>query len=132
MKTKTLTTTLIATLCAIGLATAEDQSAVTGVNALIANPAEHSGKTVTITGIVNLVSQERKMFTLIDTSEADCTDACQQPTIIAELGPDLTTLPKPTETVVATGKMDASNSQVRVAVTELIFGKEAVEASSKR
>jgi len=45
-----------------------------------------------------------------------------------ELGPGLTTLPKTAEPVIAVGKVAAITPAIRLTVTELITGKEAVAA----
>jgi hypothetical protein len=44
----------------------------------------------------------------------------------------VTTLPKATESVVAIGKVDTPAPAVRVTMTELLSGKEAVDARLKR
>ena len=43
----------------------------------------------------------------------------------------MTTLPKATEPVEAMGEVDTSAPAVRVTVTELVSGKEAVDAPAK-
>jgi hypothetical protein len=44
----------------------------------------------------------------------------------------VTKLPKATEPVVVNGKVDASAPSLRVTVTELVSGKEAVDARLKQ
>lgn len=129
---KTVISTLIAVVCAASAVSAQDKPALTGVDSLAAKPADYSGKTVAVSGIVERISEAKKMFTLIDASEAGCADACERAMIVVQLGQDVTTLPKATEPVIAIGKVDASAPVVRVTVTELIAGKEAVEARLKQ
>jgi len=83
-------------------------------------------------GIVERVSEAKHMFTLIDVSEAGCADGCQRAMIVAQLGQGVRTLPKAMEPVVAIGKADTSAPSVRVTVTELVSGKEAVDARLKQ
>ena len=126
--TKTLTCLLIATVCTAGNLWAADQPTITGVDALAAKSAEYADKVVNLSGIVVRVSAARNMFTMVDTAEADCTVACARPTIVVELGPGLTTLPKTAEPVIAVGMVAAITPAIRMTVTELITGKEAVAA----
>lgn len=72
------------------------------------------------------------MFTLVEASEAGCADGCQRAMIVARLGQVVTTLPKATEPVVAIGKVGTPRPAVRVTVTELVSGKEAVDARLKQ
>ncbi|MDX2081286.1 MAG: hypothetical protein SFU53_10920 [Terrimicrobiaceae bacterium] len=130
---KTIISTLIAVVCAASAAQAQDKPALTGVDSLAAKSADYSGKTVAVSGIVERVSEAKKMFTLIDTSEAGCADACERAMIVAQLGQGVTAaLPKTTEPVIAIGKVDTSAPAVLVTVTELVAGKEAVEARLKQ
>lgn len=124
--TKILTSLVIAAVCTVGALTAADQPTITGVDNLTAKSSEYADKVVNLSGIVDRVSAERNMFTIIDTTEAGCTDGCARATIIAELGPGLTTLPETAEPVIAIGKVVAITPSIRLIVTELITGKEAV------
>jgi hypothetical protein len=129
---KAIISILIAVICAASAVIAEDKPALTGVDSLATKPSDYTGKIVAVSGIVERVSETRRMFTLIDTSEAGCADGCQRAMIVAQLGQGVTTLPKATEPVVAIGKVDASAPSVRVTVTELVSGKEAVDARLKQ
>ena len=100
--------------------------------ATAAKPGDYSGKIVAVSGIVERVSEAKRMFTLIDASEAACADGCQRSMVVAQLGQGLTALPKAAEPVVAIGKVDTSAPAVRVTVTELVSGKEAVDARLKQ
>jgi hypothetical protein len=111
---------------------AQDKPTLTGVDSLAARPSDYAGKIVAVSGVVERVSETRRMFTLIDTSEVGCADGCQRAMIVAQLGQGVTTLPKATEPVVAIGEVDASAPSVWVSVTELISGKEAVDARLKQ
>jgi F0F1-type ATP synthase membrane subunit c/vacuolar-type H+-ATPase subunit K len=122
---------LIAVICAATAGMAQDNPALTGVDSLAAKPSDFTGKTVAVAGIVERVSEAKNMFTLVDPSEADCADGCQRAMIVAQLGQGVTTLPKAMEPVVAIGKVDTSTPSVRVTVTELVSGKEAVDARLK-
>jgi hypothetical protein len=129
---KTILSTFIAVICSATAVIADDKPAFTGVDSLAANPSEYTGKIVAVSGIVERVSETKRMFTLIDASEAGCADGCQRAMIIAQLGQGVTTLPKATEPVVAIGKVETSAPAVRVTVTELVSGKEAVDARLKQ
>jgi hypothetical protein len=131
-KLKAIISTFIAVICAANAVIAQDQPALTGVDSLAAKPSDYSGKIVAVSGIVERVSEMKRMFTLIDASEAGCADACQRAMIVAQLGQGVTTLPKATEPVVAIGKVDTSAPAVRVTVTEMVSGKEAVDARLKQ
>jgi hypothetical protein len=131
-KMKMIMLTFIAVICAASAAMAQDKPTLTGVDSLAAKPSDYTGKIVAVSGIVERVSETRRMFTLIDTSEVGCADSCQRAMIVAQLGQGVTTLPKATEPVVAIGEVDASAPAVRVSVTELISGKEAVDARLKQ
>ena len=122
----------IAMICVASAVIAQDKPALTGVDSLAANPGDYTGKIVAVSGIVERVSEAKHMFTLIDSSEAGCADGCQRAMIVAELGQGLTALPKATEQVVAIGRVDTSAPSVRVTVTELVSGKEAVDARLKQ
>jgi hypothetical protein len=89
-------------------------------------------KIVAVSGIVGRVSETKRMLTLIDTSEDGCADGCHRAIMLAQLGQGVTTLPKATEPVVAIGKVDTSAPPLRVTVTELVSGKEAVDARLKQ
>jgi hypothetical protein len=129
---KAIISTFIAVICAASVVIAQDQPVLTGVDSLAAKRSDYSGKIVAVSGIVERVSETKRMFTLIDASEAGCADGCQRAMIVAQLGQGVTTLPKAMEPVVAIGKVDASAPSVRVTVTELISGKEAVDARLKQ
>ena len=122
----------IAMICVASAVIAQDKPALTGVDSLAANPGDYTGKIVAVSGIVERVSEAKHMFTLIDSSEAGCADGCQRAMIVAELGQGPTALPKATEQVVAIGRVDTSAPSVRVTVTELVSGKEAVDALLKQ
>jgi hypothetical protein len=123
--------TFIAMICAATSVMAQDKPALIGVFSLAANPGGYTGKIVAVSGIVERVSETKRMFTLIDASEAGCADGCLQAMIVAQLGQGVTTLPKAAEPVVAIGKVDTSAPAVRVTVTELVSGKESVDARLK-
>lgn len=129
---KTIISAFIAGICAASAMMAQDKPALTGVDSLAAKPNDYTGKIVAVSGIVERVSEAKRMFTLIDVSEAGCADGCQRAMIVAQLDQRLTTLPKATEPVVAIGKVDTSAPAVRVTVTELVSGKEAVDARLKQ
>ena len=129
---KVILSTFIAVICASSAVIADDKPALTGVDPLAAKPSDYTGKIVAVSGIVERVSETKRMFTLIDASEAGCADGCQRAMIVAQLGQGVTMLPKAAERVVAIGKVDTSAPAVRVTVTELVFGKEAVDARLKQ
>jgi hypothetical protein len=129
---KAIISTFIAVICAASVVMAQDKPALTDVDSLAAKRADYTGKIVAVSGIVERVSDTKRMFTLIDASEAGCADGCQRAMIVAQLGQGVTTLPKATEPVVAIGTIDTSAPAVRVTVTELVSGKEAVDARLKQ
>jgi hypothetical protein len=129
---KATISTFIAVICAVSAVRAQDKPALTGVDLLAAKPGDYTGKIIAVSGIVERVSEAKHMFTLIDVSEAGCADGCQRAMIVAQLGQGVATLPKAMEPVVAIGKVDTSAPSVRVTVTELVSGKEAVDARLKQ
>ena len=110
----------------------QDKTALTGVDSLAAKLNYYTSKIVAFSGVVERVSEVKKMFTLVEASEPGCADGCQRAIIVAQVGQLVTTLPKATEPVVAIGKVDTSAPAVRVTVTELVSGKEAVDARLKQ
>jgi hypothetical protein len=98
------------------------------VDSLAAKLSDYTGKIVAVLGVVERVSEAKKMFTLVDASEAGCADGCQRAMIVSQLGQGVATLPKATERVIAIGKVDTSSPAVLVTVTELVSSKEAVDA----
>ena len=131
-KMKAIISTLIAAICAASAVIAQDKPALTGVDSLAAKPSDYTGKIVAVLGVVERVSEAKKMFTLVDASEAGCADACQRAMIVAQLGQGVTTLPKAMEPVIAIGKVDTFFPAMRVTVTELVLSKEAVDARLKQ
>lgn len=129
---KAIISTFIAVICAAGAIIAQDQPALTGVDSLVARPSDYTGKIVAVLGVVERVSEAKKMFTLVDASEAGCADACQRAMIVAQLGQGVTTLPKAMEPVIAIGKVDTIFPAMRVTVTELVSSKEAMDARLKQ
>ena len=129
---KAIISTFIAVICAASAVMAQDKPALTGVDSLAAKPSDYTGKIVAVSGVVERVSDAKKMFTLVDASEAGCADGCQRAMIVAQLGQGVTTLPKVMEPVVAIGKVDTSSPAVLVTVTELVSSKEAVDARLKQ
>ena len=129
---KAIISIFIAVMCAAGAVMAQDKPALTGVDSLAANPSGYTSKIVAVSGVVERVSDAKKMFTLVDASEAGCADACQRAMIVAQLGQGVTTLPKVMEPVVAIGKVDTSFRAVLLTVTELVSSKEAVDARLKQ
>lgn len=125
-------TTFLALACAASAVLAGDKLTVAGVNTLAAKSADYFGKTVAVPGIVERVSETKQMFTLIDASEASCADGCERAMIVARLGQGVAPLPKAAEPVIVIGKVDTSAPAVRVTVTELVSGKEAVAARLKQ
>jgi hypothetical protein len=131
-KMKKIISTFIAVICAASAVMAQDKPALTGVDLLAAKPSDYSGKIVAVSGVVERVSEAKKMFTLVKASEAGCADGCQRAMIVAQLGQGVTTLPKVMEPVIAIGKVETSSPAVLVTVTELVSSKEAVDAWLKQ
>jgi hypothetical protein len=129
---KAIISIFIAMICAASVVLAQDKPALTGVDSLAARPSDFTGKTVAVSGIVERVSEAKRMFTLVDPSEAGCVDGCFRAMIVAQLGKGVTTLPKLMEPVVAIGEVDVSAPAVRVTVSELVSGKEAIDARLKQ
>ncbi|MGA7881135.1 MAG: hypothetical protein WCD63_09740 [Terrimicrobiaceae bacterium] len=129
---KAIISTVIVMICAASVVIAQDRLALTDVDSLAAKPGNYAGKIVAVSGVVERVSEAKKMFTLVDSSEAGCADGCQRSMVVAQLGQGLTALPKATEPVIAIGTVDTAAPAVRVTVTELVSGKEAVDARLKQ
>jgi hypothetical protein len=129
---KAIISTFIAVICAASAAIAQDKPALDRRGFTRHQAQRLYRENRCRLGIVERVSEAKRMFTLIDTSEAGCADGCQRAMIVAQLDQALTTLPKATEPVVAIGKVDTSAPSVRVTVTELVSGKEAVDARLKQ
>ena len=129
---KKMRVTLIAMICAASAASAQDKPVLTGVDSLAATANDYAGKIVAVSGVVERVSEAKKMFTLVDASEAGCADGCQRAMIVGQLGQGVTTLPKVMEPVIAIGKVETSSPAVLVTVTELVSSKEAVDARLKQ
>ena len=129
---KAIISTFIAVMCAASNVIAQDKPALTGVDLLAARPSDYTGKIVAVSGVVERVSEAKKMFTLVDASEAGCADGCQRAMIVAQLGQGVTTLPKVMEPVIAIGKVDTSFRAMLLTVTELVSSKEAVDARLKQ
>ncbi|MGA7391563.1 MAG: hypothetical protein WBL40_19555 [Terrimicrobiaceae bacterium] len=129
---KAIISTVIVMICAASVVIAQDRLALTDVDSLAAKPGNYAGKIVAVSGVVERVSEAKRMFTLVDSSEAGCADGCQRSMVVAQLGQGLTALPKATEPVIAIGTVDTAAPAVRVTVTELVSGKEAVDARLKQ
>ena len=71
---KAIISTFIAVICAASTVIAQDKPALTGVDSLAAKPSDYTGKIVAVSGVVERVSEAKKMFTLVDASEAGCAD----------------------------------------------------------
>ena len=71
---KAIISTFIAVICAASAVIAQDKPALTGVDSLAAKPSDYTGKIVAVLGVVERVSEAKKMFTLVDASEAGCAD----------------------------------------------------------
>jgi hypothetical protein len=135
---KRIISTFIAVICVASAVIAQDKPLLTGVDLLAAKPSDYAGKIVAVSGVVERVSEAKKMFTLVDASEAGCADGCERARIVAQLGQGATTLPKVMEPVIAIGKVETSGPQtfpscwaslaVLVTVTELVSSKQAVDA----
>jgi hypothetical protein len=131
-KMKAIISIFAAVICAVGAVIAQEQPALIDVNSLVTRPRDYTGKTVAVLGVVERVSEAKKMFTLVDESEAGCADACQRAMIVAHLGQGVTALPKAMEPVIAIGKVDTSSPAVLVTVTELVSSQQAVDARLKQ
>jgi hypothetical protein len=75
---KAIISTFIAVICAATAVIAEDKPALTGVDSLAAKAGDYTGKIVAVSGVVERVSETKRMFTLVDASEAGCADGCQR------------------------------------------------------
>jgi hypothetical protein len=131
-KMKAIISIFIAVICAASIVIAQERPALTGVNSLVNRPKDYTGKIVAVSGVVERVSEAKKMFTLVDPSEAGCADACERAMVVAQLGQGVTTLPKAMEPVIAIGKVETSSPAMLVTVTELVSSKEAVDARLKQ
>lgn len=89
-----------------------------GVNAANDRQAELAGKTVTISGLVDRVSTARRMVILIDTSEADCADACERKNLVVQL-PDAVEIPAKGAFVTAMGTLGSESDPPRLTATSI-------------
>lgn len=89
-----------------------------GVSAANDQQAELAGKTVTITGLVNRVSMARRMMILIDTSEADCADACEGKNLVVQL-PDFIEVPAKGAFVTAVGTFGSESNPPKLKATSI-------------
>lgn len=93
-----------------------------GVDALVKNLDSHAGKPARIYGIVQLVSVERRMFSMIDTSEAQCTDACSPNIVLVRLPENNTALklPERGHEILVSGMIDAAKTPVELVANEIV------------
>lgn len=92
-----------------------------GVNAFFENRAEFAGKEVTLTGLVDRVSAARRMVVLIDTTEADCTDACDRKTVVVQV-PDAVEIPAKGSFITASGTVVPDADPPQLAGTTITAG----------
>lgn len=92
-----------------------------GVNAFFENRAEFAGKEVTLTGLVDRVSVARRMVILIDTTEADCTDACDRKTVVVPV-PDAVEIPAKGSFITASGTVVPDADPPQLAETTITAG----------
>jgi hypothetical protein len=107
------------------------------VDALASKTKAFAGKTIVLHGVVDRVSKERRMITLIDPSEANCTDACQRNTVIVPLpATNKDPLPEARREVLVHGSVDPKQAPLRMIVTRIVTDpaqiKEALAANKKR
>lgn len=118
MKTRTLLLLVTATL-SLGSLRANPP---TGVNAFCETSPPAVGSPVALEGIVHRVSAERRLVSLVDKSEKDCTDACTPKTVhVLVPNPDQP-LPAKGEVVLVRGTVDATGSTPRVSATSIEQG----------
>lgn len=123
----------IVLLAGASLATAEEKAepkAPLGVDALVKELDSHAGKTASIYGIVHLVSAERRMFSMIDISEANCTDACSPNMVLVRFPANSSELklPERGREIVVTGRLDEVKTPVGLEAAEIVDSPEAVRA----
>lgn len=105
---------------------ADAPAVAVGVNALVAQPGDQEGKILYLTGIVHRVSAARRMIILVDTSEADCTDACTPATVVVQLDGKPENLPEPKTPILIIGKLKGKATPVTLAASEWITGEENI------
>ena len=136
MKTKSQVLLLV-TLLAVALVPATFATApravtdVVGVNTVAAKPGDYQGNDIQLTGIVHRVSAARRMVVLIDTSEADCTDACTPATVLVKLGESPAELPKAKDRILVVGKISGEGSPVNITAAEWVTGERAIASRLK-
>ena len=117
----TLTTLLAAAGLFASPLFAQEKPQLVTFEQLLTSPDQYQAKTVALHGTVARVSAERKMFTMVDTSEAACADGCNAPTVMAALqakGP--IALPKPGQEAVVVGQIDQKNGRPILEVTQVV------------
>jgi hypothetical protein len=85
-----------------------------GIDSLMQNPAVHAGKDILVEGHVERVSAARRMVVLIDTTEADCKDACGRKTLLVQI-PDPLPLPEKGTTIRVAGTLANDQSPTLLA-----------------
>ncbi|MCC5805674.1 MAG: hypothetical protein JJU00_05025 [Opitutales bacterium] len=115
------------------LATAEGKAGPKpplGVDALVKVLDSHAGKPVSVYGIVHLVSAERRMFAMIDTSEADCTEACSPNIVLVRFPANNKELklPERGREIVVSGRLDEVRTPVGLEAAEIVDSPDVVKA----
>jgi hypothetical protein len=120
---------LIALTASNAHAAAPATTIVVTVDAVAARASNYKGKPIVLHGIVHHVSKARRMFTLIDPSEANCTDACQPNMIVATLATEKAPLPEARREVLVHGTLESNQSPLRIRVTRVISDPQQIKAA---
>jgi hypothetical protein len=104
MKTKHLLVALLAYTAA--LLHAADP---VGIDILMQNPASFAGREILVEGHVDRVSAARRMVVLIDTTEADCQDACGRKSLVVQI-PETLPIPEKGTNIQVTGSLSEDQS----------------------
>lgn len=75
------------------------------VDQVVAGFDTYRGREITVHGVVERISAERGMFTLIDVSEVDCTDACDKAIVVVRI-PEKGAMPQAGMALQVTGRFD--------------------------
>lgn len=115
------------TLCGSVALGAEPPPPVVAPEAVLAKPADFAGKTIAVHGAVDRVSAARRMFTLVEKTEAGCTDGCARAVVTVVLPADSqATLPAPSQEVLVVGQIEAgATPQLRV--SEIVVAKDELQ-----
>jgi hypothetical protein len=98
------------------------ETSVLTVDTLVSKAKQYAGKNIALHGVVDRVSAEQRLVTLIDPSEANCTDACERNLVVVSVPDEFNlALAKPRGEVVVRGAIGDANSPLRMTASRIVF-----------